>query len=231
MRTKRPIRTLVAYHEAGHAVATVSLGGRVERVSIIPTAETLGLVSLAEPAADAWASQIVNLAGDIAVAIYRPDGADLLERHRRDFVRPPALNEPIAPTASDYENFGAVATLADTALFDRAVASGTTNVGAFLSSTEIRELVTPTIDAAWELLERHWRAVRIVAEELLLFGTLDGPRVAEVVNGPPRPGAAWVLPRGVPLVRVNDCRSSRGFRARNRNYPARPRRPALKGLG
>ena len=192
MPTKRPIRTLLAYHEAGHAVAAVLLGVQVEQVTIVPTAEALGRVCHA-PEADPAKLNAISVAGDVAVSIYRPGGKHLLERHAGQFNRPAG---PCRPFLNDAECLAAVAVTSEPRLLARFLASGATRVGDMgLRSWEVTALAYPAISTAWDLLERHWRAVHVLAGELLILGTVDGARVAEIVATATRPTRATPTPR------------------------------------
>jgi hypothetical protein len=175
-KLKRPIRTLLAYHEAGHAVAATAAGLPVSHATVVPTPLALGHCGLGcgnRPRTTAGA--IVSAAGDAAVILYAG---------RRGFrvLRTAAASQwnfytrrlegifaqfglPFDPATGmgpgDAENIAAQATSedADPALYA---------LGAAM--------------AAGEVLRARWRAVEVIADELVLFGRVEGDRIAQVVS-------------------------------------------------
>lgn len=186
---RRPVRTLLAYHEAGHAVVGCALGYAVRLVTIQPTPESHGHCSIdAIHSADPLHDSLISVAGDVAVELYEPGGRERLRRHANDFALVPlpaglpeavvaALREPLPCDCGH-----AIAAL------ERGATRGSV-AGPPRSLSEIardpRRLWEQGIRLAHQaadVLEANWLAVEQIAAELLSVGEVRG-RANELFEG------------------------------------------------
>ena len=152
------IEEITAYHEAGHAVMAVALGGRIIRVSIEPP-EDDGLKRFGEsivswpPATDAAIYEVelkVSLAGPIAELLYRSEQMPI---------------GSIPEFAADWQ---------------RAAESAV-----FLKPTRREQIQLLSKAELWVLeffnRTRNWAAVGAVADELLANYTLESEQLEETI--------------------------------------------------
>ena len=148
---------ITAWHEAGHAVVAVMLGGVVDTVTIeVPDAAAAGVTGVFwGNAADARAQSIndihVSLAGPIAEMIFVGD---------YDYLRIKQEH------AVDWE----------------VVAAAIKRLG--LDVAAAQKLLTSTASSLYERLREDvvWSAVADVAERLELDGTIDGDTVNDLAG-------------------------------------------------
>lgn len=167
---RRPTRWLTCAHEAGHAVAGILLGLRVESITVEPSCLDSGRCTFDAPI-PAEHKLAISLAGDVAASLLHPGGSDklhaLLAPHARGRMRQAAQTfaamgldfDPARDLPSDYRTLAPAAEQTGVAIdVDRAVG------------------------AAADLLEPHRAIIGKLAEELFLAGTVNGPRVHELVD-------------------------------------------------
>jgi len=152
------IEEITAYHEAGHAVMAVALGGRIIRVSIEPP-EDDGLKRFGEsivswpPATDAAIYEVelkVSLAGPIAELLYRSEQMPI---------------DSIPEFAADWQRAAESAVLLKPTRCEQIQ---------LLSKAElwVREFFNRTC---------NWAAVGAVADELLAHYTLESEQLEETI--------------------------------------------------
>ena len=150
---------VTAYHEAGHAVMSVLMGGRVLRVTIEPPDDD-GVARYGETmtqwppmaTADVWQAEIcVSLAGPVAEMLYTSDSVAISE---------------MPEWAMDWQN-----ALATAKAWKR-------------NSVAAQKLLKQSQDRIEHLFgqDHAWAAVSAVADELLAHQTLEAEQVDQVVS-------------------------------------------------
>lgn len=165
------LRTLVAVHEAGHAVVASVFGARAGYVTIIPTTRTGGHCAMPISDGDEGALAMLSAAGDCAVEIYRPGGAEMLD----DLMRSAIARE--RQRRSDH--------VADDSPCDRESVSAMIKADAMMRPGEPLNEHAMTAAVAYsvaDILFAQWEAVQSVAYELVNHKTLPAARVAEIVG-------------------------------------------------
>ena len=95
------MRTLVAVHEAGHAVAAALLGARTGYVTIVPIGRMAGHCRMPLPdGIESGAIALMAAAGDIAVELYRKGGVVLLDSLLHRYLGTEAPEAPSAELAA-----------------------------------------------------------------------------------------------------------------------------------
>ena len=149
---------ITAWHESGHAMAAVLLGGHVERVTLEPPyddgptryGDTVTRWSGKTNAELTMAEIQVSLAGPVVEMLYTGDRVAI---------------DSVPEWAADWQRAAASA------------AAG--NRGPAAANKLIRQSVT----ALFELFEdaNHWAAVSAIADDLLAFETLEHQQVADTI--------------------------------------------------
>lgn len=167
-------REITAWHESGHAVAAILTNpeNRVAKVTIIPSTSGAGGFCVNIPPEQMYYTKR-ELRWQIMVALAGRCAEEI--RFGAENVTTGASNdiEKATTTAMQYiTKFGMGEGIADRALLkdDRRVAR------------ECGELVNNLYTQTKELLRKNLRALKGLAEELLLNETVDGDRVKEIVK-------------------------------------------------
>ena len=172
-------RTVTAWHESGHAIASLLTNpeNRVAKVTIIPSTSGAGGFCVSIPPERMYYTKqelrqqiMVNLAGRAAEEL----------KFGQDQVTTGASNdiEKATTTAMQYvTKFGMGENIADRALLkdDRQVAK------------ESAELTNQLYKDTLELLQKNLPALEAVSEKLLLQETIDGDEVAAIIANPQVP--------------------------------------------
>ena len=197
-------KKLTACHEAGHAIVGLSVPQHdpVYKVSIIPRGRALG-VTMFLPEEDRYSisrqallSQITSLyGGRIAEElIFGPDmvttgASNDIERATeiaRNFVTKWGLSNELGPityTLDDGEVF-----LGRTMTKGRALADNTAQA----IDKEIRNLIDSCFKNAETILRDKIEILKIMAEALIQYETIDSEQIQDIMSGkPPRPPADW----------------------------------------
>jgi hypothetical protein len=170
-RTRRRVdlRTLVAFHEAGHAILSLAINGAPRSVSIRGKSETLGRTTqkmLSRPAVLAQ----VYLAGFAA-------------EHLLTGRRPRQLDREVGFALLTLDDADLAAAFAGSAERDGCRAIQAVLRMGLLNDGEVAFEIERLYAAARESLAAVWSAVRAVAQALLKQEELDGDGVFEAIRG------------------------------------------------
>lgn len=197
-------KKLTAYHEAGHAIVGLSVPQHdpVYKVSIIPRGRALG-VTMFLPEEDRYSvskrallSQITSLYGGRLAEelVFGPDyvttgASNDIERATeiaRNFVTKWGLSEKLGPVAYNLDD-GEIF-LGRTMTKGRALADDT----AQLIDQEIRKIIDNCFETAKNILIEKMDILKMMAEALIQYETIDSDQLADLMAGKPaRPPADW----------------------------------------
>ncbi len=166
------MKSMIAVHEAGHAIVAALFGARDGYVTIIPTNQTGGHCHMAPRGVmETGGIAILSMAGDVAVELFRSGGIDELRTllhaqcQRRTKNRPPT-SHPVDAAPTDQDIVSAMLDLdrvtcdakePDDYLVGLAIACNTRDV-----------------------LAARWHELQVLASELLSHKTVTASRVCEI---------------------------------------------------
>jgi hypothetical protein len=168
-RRRVDLRTLVAYHEAGHAVLGLAINDAPKYVSIRPHGETLGRTAqkvLSRPTVLAQV-YLAGFAAEHLLVGRRPRQLDREVGFALLTLDDPDLAAAFAGSG-ERDGYRAVQAVLRTGLLDDA---------------EIASEIERFYAATRESLASVWPAVQAVAEALLKHEELDGDQVFEAIQG------------------------------------------------
>lgn len=167
MKHRHPVRYLKAIHESGHAIIAAVLGLPIVHVTIQPDRE--GREGHLQPgASDDYESHLLmNVAGDCAVFLHKPDG---LRQLNRGLPNRSTGGVKLRDIADDHQQFDAMHKLMQP---DPLAVTDDDAAGAKRKANA----------RAMSILAGRWPAVLRLADELYTHRTVTGERVVEIVAG------------------------------------------------
>lgn len=162
------LQELIAYHEAGHAVAAVALGIEVREVTIVPAALTAGSCELASTP-DEKQRPIIDAAGVCATELYERGSTLELNRRLRGRRLDPALFDVAASVRMTPIEF----------VHDYIGHAG--DGSRFKGHGDAHAAAVK----AYAILVERWASVVVLSDELLNCGVVSGVRVREICHNLP----------------------------------------------
>lgn len=169
------LRTLVAVHEAGHAVMAAMAGATTGYVTIVPTRATGGHCCMPlPPNCGEGARALTYAAGDAAVLIFRASGTAELQR---------LLIADRAGTSARAADDDVDAAQSDTSGIQAMIACEVTSTTEMKIPDDIGDIGERVVLAhAVARLADHWHVVQAIAAELIAHKTVSAARVREYLG-------------------------------------------------